>query len=528
MNKIKKCLYTIIFWISRIFSISIFGVCLSVVLNIKYALFEKYFYVLLNNSLFNLIFHKSELILEYLYNIIVYIINIKIIDLNNGGIVLRVFCKNSQNIDLLLIIFVLIIIIGIVIIKKLNKGNKSLLLIVISFVVYTIAYLIFKTPIMIALVIATPITFVLIQMLNKICPIQKVVMLMPIIGEIFCTRNIVKYIYRNSSEKLKDISLLTVVLIISNIICFVIPYKTDKDFENRIMEDWTYSIKSYKDRLIVSGEKELIIIDKEGNDNHIENYEFNIECFVVDEDNKKFYIYDVYGNNLIILDAETFHIVQRISIDNLPVLNPGICCDDNFVKLIFVMENGISGLVDLNMPYNIKYIKGILNSIDSLLYNKYRKSFLISFWEDHSLLLEIDIENRKIRKIKADEYQGYLAISEKNKEIYVAFHQQGRIGVYDAQTMKLKRKIKSNYAVKAIAYDEELNVLIAPSYFTGYVDIFLMDGSDKLLAREFVGYELREGCFDPQKENLYVCSQTGLYRKKIDIKNLINKIKNKH
>ena len=39
--------------------------------------------------------------------------------------------------------------------------------------------------------------------------------------------------------------------------------------------------------------------------------------------------------------------------------------------------------------------------------------------------------------------------------------------------------------------------------------------------REFVGYELREGCFDPQKENLYVCSMSGLYKKQIDIKKLV-------
>ena len=145
----------------------------------------------------------------------------------------------------------------------------------------------------------------------------------------------------------------------------------------------------------------------------------------------------------------------------------------------------------------------------------------MSFYNSNNFLQEIDIENKKIRNIKADKYQGYLAISERNKEIYVAFHQQGRIGVYDAETMKLKRKLKSNYMVADITYDEELNILIAPSYCTGYIDIFLMDGSDKLLTREFVGYELREGCFDPQKENLYVCSMSGLYKKQIDIKKLV-------
>ena len=161
--------------------------------------------------------------------------------------------------------------------------------------------------------------------------------------------------------------------------------------------------------------------------------------------------------------------------------------------------------------------------MDGVIYNKYRDCFLVSFYDDNEFLQEIDIKNKKIRKIKADKYQGYIAISERNKEIYITYYLQGRIGVYDAQTMRLKRKIKSEYITKNIRYDEELNILIAPSYFTGYVDIFLMDGSDKLLTREFVGYELRDVCFDSKKENLYVCSINGLYKKQIDIKKLINK-----
>ena len=52
-----------------------------------------------------------------------------------------------------------------------------------------------------------PITFVLIQILNKICPIQKVVMLIPIIGDIFCTRNVVKYIYKACNITYSDLAL---------------------------------------------------------------------------------------------------------------------------------------------------------------------------------------------------------------------------------------------------------------------------------------------------------------------------------
>ncbi len=220
------------------------------------------------------------------------------------------------------------------------------------------------------------------------------------------------------------------------------------------------------------------------------------------------------------------NIIKEIYITKQKFDSARLCTNEDCSKLIVIYEySNIGYIIDLD-TYHIKYIKGFAFPRDKLIFNKYRNCFLMSFHDGNSFLQEIDIENKKIRKIKADKYQGYLAISERNKEIYVAFHQQGRIGVYDAETMKLKRKIKTNYTVKDITYDEELNILIAPSYFTGYVDIFLMDGSDKLLTRAFVGYELREGCFDPQKENLYICSATGLYKKQIDIKKLIEQNSN--
>ena len=42
MKKLGKYVYNIFFWISRIFSISVFGICLSVILHAKYVLAENY------------------------------------------------------------------------------------------------------------------------------------------------------------------------------------------------------------------------------------------------------------------------------------------------------------------------------------------------------------------------------------------------------------------------------------------------------------------------------------------------------
>jgi hypothetical protein len=53
-----------------------------------------------------------------------------------------------------------------------------------------------------------------------------------------------------------------------------------------------------------------------------------------------------------------------------------------------------------------------------------------------------------------------------------------------------------------------------------------MDGSDKLILRQFAGYDLREARFDTKKENLYVCSRNWVSKIPINIKELIKKNQN--
>ena len=515
MKKLGKYVYNIFFWISRIFSISIFILCLSMVLHTKFVFSENYLCLI---TIFIKNVNKSNIFfLDFLHSI--YTEASKFYEFKTY--LFSIFCKNSQGIDLLLITLAIILILSIIIIKFVNKEYRYLLTVgIISSTIYLVTYSIFKLPVMLALTISTPIILTIIYFLNRICPIQKVIMLVPIIGEIFCIKSIIKYISNKTSDKILNIFLLITALILSNIICFLFPYKTNKDFENLIMNNWTYSIRTYHDKTIISGDRELIVVDKDDNVNHIENNKFTaLQDFIINGNKKEIYFYNA-DDVLLILNMEDLEVIHEIHIVKEDFNCTRIYCNKDYSKIMFVKENGTTGFVDLS-TFDIKYIKGIPEMRDGLTYNKYRDCFLISFHKKNKFLQEIDIENKKIRKIKADKYQGYIAMSEKNKEIYVAFHQQGRIGVYDAETMKLKRKIKSNYTVKNITYDEELNILIAPSYFTGYVDVFLMDGSDKLLTREFVGYDLREGCFDPQKENLYVCSHYGLFKKKINIRKLI-------
>lgn len=154
---------------------------------------------------------------------------------------------------------------------------------------------------------------------------------------------------------------------------------------------------------------------------------------------------------------------------------------------------------------------------DDLIFNKIDKSYVISFWLDTPFFIVCPVDYReKIKKIICPIFQGELCYSDINKEIYIAFHEQGQIYVYDANTYNLKRKTKVRYGAKNISYDEHRNVLVTASYFTGYVDILLMDGSDKIIYSKFVDFNLRQPVLC--NDILYVPTHYNMYR--YDIKYL--------
>ena len=209
MVKISKFYYTSIFWISRAFSISIFVLCLSMVLHTKFVFSEKYICFI---TFFIEIFDKNNVFsLDFIHSL--YAEASKFYEFKTY--IFSIFCKNSQSIDLLLIALAIILILSIVIGKFINKEHKYLLIVsVVSSIMYLIIYSIFKLPILLSLTISTPIILIIMYFLNKLCPIQKIIMLIPVIGEICCTKAIIKYIFQKTSTKATNISLLIMAWLI--------------------------------------------------------------------------------------------------------------------------------------------------------------------------------------------------------------------------------------------------------------------------------------------------------------------------
>lgn len=528
----KKYIYNTIFWISRFFTLLIFGICLFATLNAKY-LISEYFFSYLMRSVYNIsafintILHINSNQLKYIFSLYTDPSPFRFLHLLKYHIC-RSFSLNSQYINIFLLSFISIIIVFIlycIIFKNINIKYKYYKFSIFSIFFTYILFSFFTHHInFLFLLITTTIVFILISLMNKYKINSKSILLFPIITELFYFDEILKKIngikYFNALSK--TTYLLVISIIVSNIIyiifCFHKEYPITPimyaDTYNLCVDNNTGKIMASSNPMyIIDNNEKFFIKEKYG---YIQNISYN-------SIKKEIYVYDVDTAELYTVSADTYEKLNTLNIGNH--FFASICCDEKNDNLLIVFENidyyGL--LVDTKEnKIKIKYNTECLN--DNITYNKCRDSYILSFFEKHRFVQELKCDSNEVKNLPMDSEQGYAIFSERNKEIYIAFHQQGKIGIYDAGTMKLKRKIKSLYTVKDISYDEDLNVLIAPAYFTGYVDIFLMDGSDKLLAREFVGYELRGAKFDAQKENLYVASRNGLYKIPINIKELIKNV----
>ena len=537
MKRIGSFFYNIIFWISRFITIVVFGTCFFAVLNAKYILAETFFLKLLKIfSFFSLITHKiSDFFPGILSSLDLSLFNVSNIDANDIFAVkydiYKLFCSNSQNIDVLIYAFVSILLIYFVI-RYLFKNKQILFAIILEiFSVYLCIYLFTNNLNFLFLSFVSINIFMILYFFNLYLPLQNIIILFPIIGEIFCINRIFLFI---TKKQQKETFILMISIIISSVIYIFIPYNYNNSFNNLIIKNNGFNYDIYnicvddkQDRFAIASYPIMLFNNTNG---EIQRFETDFDLYqeaIFDWKKEEIYVYSTKGGIFYIIDMNTRKEKAKIEILNSEDSKHNVCVrlaydsTTNFILIIFESEFG-AFLIDLEKLQIIQKYE-ILSPNECGIYNKFRKSFILSSYQNHKFIQELDVTNGIVSDIFVGLEQGDMAISEQNKELYIPFHQQGKISVYDAETMEFKRKIRSNYTVKDITYDEDLNVLIAPSYFTGYVDIFLMDGSDKLLTREFVGYDLRQARFDTKKENLYICSRHGLYKLPINIKELIKK-----
>lgn len=247
---------------------------------------------------------------------------------------------------------------------------------------------------------------------------------------------------------------------------------------------------------------------------------FNI--LSINYEKNEIYNFDNINKNFLIFDYNTLELKKKKKLPIVGIDFEKIDFDNESKTISLALEHGIIYIFDMNTLDIIEQMESPME-LASVCYNRANKSYVFSYWLNTPYFMVYSIYEKTIKKYSSPPFQGEIEYSNKNKELYIPYHEQGQIYVLDAETYKLKRKINVRYSVKNLYYSEQYNILVAASYYTGFIDIILMDGSDEIIGSKFLGFLLRRPILF--NDNIYIASWGKKY--KYNVKNLLNKLSNK-
>lgn len=520
--------YIYLFYLSRVLFLFVLIYLIIILLLFSFSSYS------IIDSQFQLIFNSNfELIKKLIYSIIHY---------QN---LLFILCRNFIIIANCYIYFFLFILISYISCYIISKTHIKLFYKYLFYIItFTTEYVIFFNLLFVNLkffyILTLLLLYIIVLYINSIKSniLIKILILIPFLSEILLPEHIINNINNKVSKLTKKYICLLSITVLFSLSFSCIFYLKPNDNNFCIEKNSSYSIEINKKNdstlITLDTKKALFIIDKENNKKILQtNFKTNLQNFVYNEENEeyyyyqlgKLYIYKIFEDKLLCKKEKQILNDNNINLVISPFDNPRITFDNNSKTIGIVIEH-VNKIYILDMKtLEIVNDKNIDHGNDFIIYNPFRNSFLISYWfngNKKGFISELSLQDNEIKQIPMERYQGYMCISKKNKELYIAYNQKGKIYVYDASSYKLKRKIKSKYSVKNITYDEDLNILIAPSYFYGYIDIFLIDSinnNDKLIYSINLNTILREAKLSPNKKKLFCTSPFGIYE--IDIEKII-------
>lgn len=104
-----------------------------------------------------------------------------------------------------------------------------------------------------------------------------------------------------------------------------------------------------------------------------------------------------------------------------------------------------------------------------------------------------------------------MALSERRGELYCPDPTTGQIWVYSTPGLRILRKMPAQFGVRALAVDEENELLLAASFVTGYVEIIDLKAGQRL-ERHYVGDSCRIVAVDaPTRRAFITLRNDGLF-----------------
>jgi hypothetical protein len=247
-----------------------------------------------------------------------------------------------------------------------------------------------------------------------------------------------------------------------------------------------------------------------------------VEKIHLDVTSRRIYHVDRQTKRLVVMNADTFDVLPKemVALHQACSGSTDLALSRSSRRLIVMWENGFGSLVDLNtlqtgsslMPFGCLVLHDDINNVFYILGGKdggpketaqmNEKLFCV----DDTCVFPLDV------KFETDGMGLYrMCLSRKRRELYVSVAGESEIRVYSTPDLKVLRKLPAQFAVRAIALDDERGLLLAGSVVTGYVDVMDVE-SGKTLQHQYVAKYGRNIALDTERRQAFMTSTTdGLF-----------------
>lgn len=237
------------------------------------------------------------------------------------------------------------------------------------------------------------------------------------------------------------------------------------------------------------------------------------QAFAYDSEKNEVYVYDAQAEALLYLDATTLTLRRSVSV-------PGIAEGDSWLA-VDRLSDSIAIASEQDSPGGVPYVvlnrttgaivdRQYFDSGNLLLHPTKPYVYLSSFRRSNDLKL-YDLSTRKLlTRSLADGRSHRMAYWAKANQVLLASSVEARVQRFDADTLVLLGYFGAPFGVRAVAVDEERNLMLCASSTGGQVTVVALD-TGQTHATYYLGPWLRSIALDVANGIAYVSSNGALY-----------------
>jgi DNA-binding beta-propeller fold protein YncE len=233
-----------------------------------------------------------------------------------------------------------------------------------------------------------------------------------------------------------------------------------------------------------------------------------LEDIEFDPESRQIYHVDRATGNVLAVDADTFR-VRRVATIHEPTSagSTKVALDKSSNHIVVSWED--NNLFSVDLATSQWTLLGRPDNVNLLADRRNELVYIDETWEPW--ITAMDLKNKTPpRRVRGPVVSERLVLSEKRRELYVPDPRGGKIWVYSTPDLRLVRKIRSEYTVRAVAVDDDHGLLLAASVVTGRVQVIDVETAE-LLQEHYVGKRCRIMQLDtPTRRAFVTLTRDGL------------------